>query len=225
QWWYELQTVYGSVLREQQLTGDDLNRIFRQMIESLLENYRQQSGKERLAEKSPNNVFVFEPLHLICPDSPLIHVIRDGRDVICSLLTMNWTDPHTGQPLDYTRDLRRAAEYWVAAVTAGRNAGQKPSSGRRYFELRYEDIVNQPVPTLQQQSPFIEEPWDSAVLKYYEQQRNLAGESSAQQVSQPLYTRAVSRWKHDLEPADKQTVKEVAGDLLIELGYATDRDW
>ena len=59
----------------------------------------QKAGKARVAEKSPNNVFFFQHLSHIFPESPLVHVIRDGRDVVCSLLTMNWIDPKTGQPI------------------------------------------------------------------------------------------------------------------------------
>jgi hypothetical protein len=159
------------------------------------------------------------------PDSPLVHVIRDGRDVVCSLLTMDWIDPKTRKPLDYTRDARKAAEYWVRAVRAGRTAAQKPGLARRYMELRYEQIVTNPRPTLEQLFAFIDEPWDPAVLQFHTQNRNLAGESSAEQVSRELYTSAVARWQRDLKPAHKSEIKEVAGDLLVELGYARDNDW
>ena len=53
-------------------------------------------------EKSPNNVYFFEHLNYMFPDSPLVHVIRDGRDVVCSLLTMDWINPKNGQRLKHT---------------------------------------------------------------------------------------------------------------------------
>ena len=225
-YWYDFQTAYSPVLREYLLNSTDVDMIFGQVILNLMEKYRRQSGKPRVAEKSPNNVFFFEHLHYMFPDSPLIQVIRDGRDVVCSLLTMNWMDPKTRQPLAYTRDARKAAEYWVSAIRAGRMAAQaRPTLARRYMEVRYEDLVTQPVPVLQRLFAFIDEPWDPAVLNYHEQKRNLAGESSAEQVSKALYPSAAGRWQRDLKPPEKQVVKEVAGDLLIELGYAGDRDW
>lgn len=164
-------------------------------------------------------------LHLIFPESPLIHVIRDGRDVVCSLLTMNWFDPQTGKPLDYTRDCRKAAEYWAASVTRGRQAGNDPAVAPRYYEIRYEDIVKEPVVTLKKLFEFIGEPWDERVLAFHEVSRNLAGESSAEQVSQPLNSRALGRWKKDLTPRQKDEIKSVAGDLLIDLGYVSDKSW
>lgn len=223
--WHGFQTTHQSPLKEYLLTPADINQIFGQMILALVEKYRIEAGKKRIAEKSPNNVFFFQHLNHIFPESPLIHMIRDGRDVVCSLLTMNWINPQTGEPIDYTRDIRKAAEYWVGAVQVGRNAGKISSISPKYMELRYEDVVSDPAPTLKMLFSFIREPWDPIVLKFHEQKRNLAGESSAEQVSKPLYTKAVRRWEKDLSDDDKQVVKDVAGDLLIELGYASDRNW
>lgn len=226
QTWYDFQSAYLPILKEYLLTPADLQKMFGDFLLGLMEKYRSQSGKPRIAEKSPNNVFFFQHLHFLFPASPLIQVIRDGRDVVCSLLTMNWMNPKTGERLGYTRDAGKAAAYWANCVRAGRNATQHVASLRsRYHEIRYEDIVAQPETTLQKLFAFLEEPWDPAVLKFHEQERNLAGESSASQVSRQLYSSAAGRWQRDLNPQDKAAVKDAAGDLLIELGYATDRNW
>lgn len=63
------------------------------------------------------------------------------------------------------------------------------------------------------------------MLDYHHYKRELAGESSAEQVSKPLYKTAVGRWVRDLKPSDKEIVKKVAGDLLIRLDYAKDLEW
>jgi hypothetical protein len=223
--WFDFNTGFYPALVEYALTRDDISRVMRDLILSLLDKYRAASGKPRSAEKSPNNIFYFEHLHVIFPDSPLVHVVRDGRDVVCSLLTMDWIDSRTGAPIDYTRDARKAAEYWASAVRAGRQAGAKIGA-KRYREIRYEDIVRQPEATLRSLFEFLGEPWDDAVLRFHENtSRSLAGESSAAQVSKPLYATASGRWAQDLKPADKAAVKAVAGDLLIELDYASDRNW
>ena len=223
--WYDFQTGFYPALAEHGLQRDDLNAVIRTLIDGLLARFRAGQGKVRSAEKSPNNVFYFEHLHRIFPDSPLVHVIRDGRDVVCSLLTMDWVDSRTGNAIDYTRDARKAAEYWVSAVRAGRRAGHNIGAGR-YYEIKYEDIVERPEATLRALFAFVGEPWDGAVLRFHENKsRPLANESSAAQVAQPLYTSASGRWTQDLKPTDKEAVKLVAGDLLIELGYARDKDW
>ncbi|MBK8011325.1 MAG: sulfotransferase [Deltaproteobacteria bacterium] len=224
QLWLNLQTAFLPALEAYGAGAEDVNDAVAGMLGRFLGPYLSRSQKSRIAEKSPNNVFFFEHLHLIFPESPLVHVIRDGRDVVCSLLTMNWVDPTTGAPIDYTRDVQKAAEYWVKAVRAGRTA-EKNVEGR-CFELRYERLVADPEPTLRALFTFLDEPWDARVLRYHEDKhRNLAGESSATQVSKPIYAAASGRWSRDLTAAQKAIVKDVAGPLLIELGYATDLDW
>jgi hypothetical protein len=224
--WQDFQTSQSPPLREHLLTPGDINAIFAQMIIALLEKSRQKSAKPRIAEKSPNNVFYFEHLNCIFPDSPLIHVIRDGRDVVCSLLSMNWIDSKTDKPLDYTRDAHKAAVYWARAVQSGRIvARKKPSVAARYTEVRYEELISDPALALRALFAFLDEAWDPAVLGFHEQKRTLAGESSGDQVSRALYDSAIGRWQRDLRPEHKSAIKEVAGDLLVELGYARDNDW
>ena len=63
------------------------------------------------------------------------------------------------------------------------------------------------------------------ILSFSEKKHNLGIESSANQVSKPIYKTSKSRWVRDLSKNDKTIVKEVAGELLIELGYAKDFDW
>lgn len=87
--WHLFQTALNPTMQEYYLSPSDINTIFREMLLALLDNYRSIARKHRIAEKSPNNVFFFQHLANIFPDSPMIHVIRDGRDVVCSLLTMN----------------------------------------------------------------------------------------------------------------------------------------
>jgi protein-tyrosine sulfotransferase len=143
------------------------------------------------AEKSPHNIFYFLHLHNLFPQSPLIHVIRDGRDVVASLLTMNWVTPQ-GERLGYPQDAGEAAQYWINAVKIGRKAQSANTTiGRRYYEIRYEDIVDDPLKFLRELFAFIDEPWDAAVLRYYEKDRDLAMESSAGQVRKNYF---VHRW-------------------------------
>ena len=225
QLWYDFHTKYLNIVNEYFITQDDINHIFAQMITGLLEKYLSKTGKKRIAEKTPNNIRIFKHLHGIFPDSPLIHVIRDGRDVIASLLSMDWETP-TGEPVEYTRDVKKAARFWSSAVTAGRKfAKEINASDRVYLEVQYEDIVNKSEGCLKELFTFIDEPWDPVVLTYYEQERNLASESSAKQVSQELYTSAIGRWERDLTKEQKEEIKPIIGELLIELGYAKDLNW
>ena len=223
--WAQCRSVFAETLQSYHLQAEDINDAFADLIRTLLDKYRAAAGKSRIAEKTPGNLFFFQHLHQLFPQSPLIHVIRDGRDVVTSLLAMNWVDAKTGQPVPYTQDARKAAEYWVRAIRTGRELRAQPGMDRCYMDMRYEDMVREPERTLRELFAFIDEPWDPVVLAFHEQQRDLASESSAEQVARPLYTQAAGRWQSDLAEADRAAVKQVAGETLVELGYAADLNW
>jgi protein-tyrosine sulfotransferase len=218
--------AFGANLKEHYDISDErLAEIFGDQIRALLDPYRRKSGKSRIAEKTPQNIDVFPFLYHLLPGSPLIHVVRDGRDVVCSLLAQTWDNPLTGSALAYTRDAGKAAEFWVSTMT---NA--KPLRGRAYAEVyaevRYEDLVLRPEPTLRRLLQFIGEPWDAAVLSFDRQPHDLpATEAGSRDVSRPLHAASIGRWQRDLRARDKAVVKEVAGQTLLELGYCADLDW
>lgn len=223
--WNECQTIYAPFLKQYGIGPDNTNDLYRRLIVSILDSYRNTVGKTRIAEKTPNNIKIFHHLHRLFPQSPLIHVVRDGRDVVASLLTMRWQTPQ-GDPIEYTKDASKAAQFWLDAINSGEKfKSANPSHSGVYYEIRYEDIVLEPEKTLRKLFSFIKEPWDPAVLNYYENNRDLAEESSAEQVKQHLYTSSIGRWKNDLSKRQKEEVKSVAGAKLVELGYATDLSW
>lgn len=222
--WADLTQRWIDVLAASNVHGDDLDRMFGALVRGLLDPQRQAAGKARSAEKSPNNVFVFGHLHRMFPDAAFVHMLRDGRDVVASLLTMDWTTPD-GTPIAYTKSARLAARYWASAVQAARTFAQQTAGQANYMELRYEDLVTAPETTLRGLFAFLGEDWEPAVLAYHEQARDLAGESSADAVARPISRTAVGRWQRDLPLLDRQPVKEEIGALLIELGYASDYAW
>lgn len=222
--WAEFQTKYAPFLAESRMGEEDIDRAFRGFIVGLLEPLRRYEGKARVAEKSPNNVFFFPHLHHIFPDATFLHMMRDGRDVVASLLTMEWKAPD-GTPIDYTRDARLAARYWAKAVAAGRAFAQQTAGRSRFREIRYEDLVARPEPCLRGLFAYLDEPWEPGVLAYYERQRALGDESSAEAVTRPMHRTSVGRWKAQLTGADCAAVKDEIGALLLELGYCEDLDW
>tara|TARA_R110002073_G_scaffold112209_2_gene248849 strand:+ start:4635 stop:5426 length:792 start_codon:yes stop_codon:yes gene_type:complete len=206
-----LQAQYG-------LAPDALHSKFATAINAFFEPMAEQTGR-RIAEKTPANILHFAQLRRLFPTSPLIAIVRDGRDVVASLLSMDWTDARTGQPMDIVRDAGAAARLWVASV----EAGEAMRGDEGYFELRYESLVRHPRDTIGGLFSFLGE--DAAAIEAaLDHSRGFdvaagANESSAARVAQPIDTTAVGRWETDLTQLQRNIVMSVAGPTLSRLGY------
>jgi len=115
-----VQQAYGNTLA-------DIRSYFQEFIERLVGKYRRASGKPRWGEKTPHNLLCMLMLGEIFPDARFIHMIRDGRDVACSLVKMDWTDAGTGQKLGYCQNIRNAARYWRDLVRFGQQQAAHPT--------------------------------------------------------------------------------------------------
>jgi Sulfotransferase family len=223
---YQTFAALPSVVSAYKTTAAEVENYFRQFIDSVSGNYRRASGKPRWAEKTPHNVTIMAPLGAFYPDARFIHVIRDGRDVACSLVTMKWFDPRTGAKLDYVHNIANACRYWRDIVNIGRDQIQHPVIAGRVMEVRYEALVADTEGTMRKVLAFLGEDWDPAILEAHKKQRpDEPFESSTEQTSKPVYDTAVARWKREMSPADKAAFKSEAGGLLKELGYVRDDGW
>jgi hypothetical protein len=192
-----------------------------EFVDRFFAEYAQAAGKPRWAEKTPKNVLVIDYLFEHFPKAKFIHVIRDGRDVVCSLRTHPRHRVVAGvvQPVETRRRVDKCARVWRDSVTAGTRFRGHPS----YAEVRYEQLVAEPETTLRALLEWLGEPWDEAVLRHAE----IAGPSRDSlkfpdnpEAMAPISRTAVGRWRTDLTAPDLATVEEIAGELLSELGYA-----
>src|SRR5262249_40155113 len=152
---------------------------------------------------------------LVTPSPRFIHMVRDGRDVACSLVTMNWPAPKTGRKLELVETVTAAASYWRDVVMSGRRQAGAPHPARRGLEVRYEALATATAATMRQVLAFLGEEWADAVLSHHPKDR--AGElmeASMRQILRPVNQSALGRWQQDMTPDDKAAFKAEAGPLL-----------
>jgi hypothetical protein len=162
------------------------------------------AGWRRWCEKTPKNVRAFAAVHAAFDgDVRLIHIVRDGRDVV--------TSRHPNAEQHYYVDPER----WVADVRAGLQHADKT------LLVRYEDMVAEPETTLATICAYIGEPFDARLLEYEQHssvRRNKAWEGGA---AQPLHSARVERWRAPEHAArvDQFLATPGASELMAELGY------
>lgn len=176
------------------------------------------AGGLRAIEHTPENAFLAEALALAFPEARFVHPVRDGRDVVASLLERGWlsegrgggddaglpygssvrfwVEPERRRDFADSSDARRAAWAWRRYLENARSVPE------RTLELRYEELAARPDAAAAQLAPFLDVPEDV-----------IAAALSEARVS------AVGRYRRDLSPEQLAEVEAECGELLLEMGY------
>jgi hypothetical protein len=189
---------------------DEPPRTYADAMRRLYGMWAEARGKPRYADKTPDHVLRIGAVTALFPDARVVHVVRDGRDVAASFMELGWVD-----------SIEKAALHWRHRVLTGREAGALlPSS--RYHEVRYEDLVERPEPTLRGLCASLDLPFDPAMLRHEQAAaallRTEAYPHHNRYVTRPL-RRGLRDWRRDLPAAAVVRFEALAGDALAALGY------
>lgn len=188
--------------------------------------YARSRGKSRWGDKTPPYALHIRAIHEALPEARFIHILRDGRDVAVSLRPL-WFSP--GESME------ALAGAWVEHIARARAAG---AGQPFYLEVRYEDLIADPVRELRRICGFLDLSWDPAMVEYHRTARQRLEEVVTRHgadgqviitkderlhlhrfTSQPPEASRVGRWKSELSRDQVAAYEAVAGELLEELGY------
>lgn len=177
------------------------------IISAVFEKNAYGEGKRRWLDKTPYYVLYLDMIKELYPDARIIHIIRDGRDCALSMFTRKYD-------LDVFNSYR-AAKLWKLYVDAGQEAGERlgPES---YFELKYEDLLSDPVATMQALCSFIEEEYCSSLIDF---EKSRDKKSKTPLLSRPLQRGNLEKWRTGLTARQIRVFESVAGDTLVRNGY------
>jgi protein-tyrosine sulfotransferase len=195
-------------------------------IEAFAALCMQKAGKVRWAEKTPRNIGRIADIFRCFPEARFVHVLRDGRDVACSLRTHPRHKVVDGKlvPTGIRKPIEGCARRWVRDVEGSRRWW----ADSRFLTVRYEDLVLDPRPALGQVMTLIGEAWDDAMLAHAAADSPFRDATRFAQNPEALgavSTASLSRWQRDLDERDRRIFKRIAGPLLVELGYAAGDGW
>ena len=170
----------------------------------------------RAIEQTPETSFIVSAALLAYPRAVVVHIVRDGRDVACSLLERGWlraerrgrddvgapyggharfwVEPGRADTFVRASDATRAAWAWRRYVTAARSAPE------RTLEIRYEELGEPAVA--------------ARIAEHLE-----ADAADLLSALSRAHTDSVGRWRRDLSAEQLSDVEAEAGALLRELGY------
>jgi len=180
------------------------------VIGTALRMYADRFDKPRWGDKRPSYIKHTDILLRLFPDAQFIHLIRDGRDCVASLKEMPW----------YTADSFHAVANWAEAMDAGARL-RRALPEDTYYELRYEDLTDDPETELKKLCVFLDEDFSPAMVSPRE----------AASVAVPAHkvwhsnthgdvTRSrVGSWAKRLDPWEIALCEHIFGDRLEANGY------
>ena len=139
-------------------------------------------------DKMPLNETHLGMIHMVFPESPVVHLLRHPLDVILSTFFIDLTH---GFNCSYS--LKTAARHYLLAMDLVEH--YKQELDLKYTAVRYEDLVSDQENQVRGLLGFIGEDWDDACLNFHENQR-YARTASYAQVTEKLYTSSRYRYRN-----------------------------
>lgn len=171
------------------------------------------AGARHAGDKSPNDlkyVRALTAVDLFGPDLPVIHVVRDVRDVLVSFHDLGWAD---GVPEGMVR-------LWTAHNLMVR--GTVPRLGSPYLLVRYEDLVADPEAGFRAMCDLLGVAYDPVMLDDDARYRQYPGHREIGQHArtyQPISTGRVGRFREQWDADRLARVTDLAGEGLDAFGY------
>jgi len=179
-----------------------------------------------IVEKTPRNVLRIPFLRAIFPDAQIIHIVRDGRDVACSLMPgvggAEWQHlkpPSWQQLMSAATGVVRCALAWKESVEIALDDLQ----GVPHLQVRYVELVTRPREEARRVMRYLGLPDRPAVVAFCDKiQDSTRGSYHARHQTlwyREDHQRRVGRWRENLTGEEQQAVIDVLRPLLQRLGY------
>lgn len=167
---------------------------------------RYDANATHIVDKLPHNFENIGLLRLLFPNAPVIHVLREPRDVAVSNYFTNYQAKFGGMGFAYDLtdigqqlvDYQQLMRHWDATLA-------KP-----VLTLRYEDVVEDAESAARKMLAYLGLDWTPAVLDHQNLERAVKT-ASAWQVRQPIYKTAVARWRRyasELAPLEQALAEQ-----------------
>ena len=236
--------------------GRDLSPlVLRAAADFIMERDAIKQGKRIVGDKSPSSTIhgqAVRDMHAVYPDSKLIYIVRDGRDVLISERFRNLVEESkflkaedkriieelrkdsnqftNGVKSIFTENvIRRVAKSWTTNLEETEAEGRR-LFGENYCSLRYEDLLAHPFSEMQKLWNFLGVQADQTLEKTIREEMSSNPDEKWQakrneDIASFLPKGQAGNWKRLFTERDKSIFKEVAGDMLVKWDYEKDLNW
>jgi hypothetical protein len=179
------------------------------------------NSKQCWVEKTPTHIRCIESLRNKCPGARFILIIRDGRDVACSIFRR-------------TGDIHKGISRWIN----DNRRGQKYWNDSDLYVIKYEDLITSVEMTLRRVTDFLSLNFEKSMIEYYKYPRFFYSDTIEKppsesvefhnqyrnwQINQKIFD-GRGKWR-ELDSDKIDLIKQMMGRMLIEYGYTQNFNW
>lgn len=178
------------------------------LLSCLTEQYMHRHAKFRWAEKTPDHLRYVNQIRQYFPNSPILRIVRDPRDVALSLSKVPWG----------SNSFSDALIMWRYYDNISRDFFSKDNLS---YTLHYEDLVLKPEEELKKICNFIGEEFETSMLDTSNSSKrvNIRNVPWKKMSNQPPNKSRIFVWKNELPNSRNQLSESILGDRMKEYGY------
>ncbi|MEO9804165.1 MAG: sulfotransferase [Reichenbachiella sp.] len=191
----------------QQCENRTLVEVFRVVYELMAEA----NGATHWCCKSMGNVKFTDELESSGMQPMYIRLVRDGRDVAASFKKVAVGEKHVYHLAHYWKNLQSLSKKLVDSV-----------GHSRAITISYEELIREPEQTMKGICDFLQLPYTSKVLNYFDSVESLHTAESGfmwQNVKKPILSNNSEKYRKILSKEEIEIFEAVAADVLEENGY------
>lgn len=204
--------IWELPIEDAEIQGGKNGTTYAEIVLSLVKKYGvKKVGKKKASlwiDHSPDNIRYALTLFNIFPDARMIHLIRDGRAIASSVMSLDW----------WPVTVVSWAHIWMENLAYGL-AAESVFDSSRIIRIRYEDLVKQPEETMGEICSFLNISYEPQMVnakefkipQYTSEQHKLVGKG--------IDTSRLNAWKDVLTPRQIEIFESITGELLKMFGY------
>lgn len=187
------------------------SRSWETIFLAILATYAEKYHVPRIGEKSPRHYECLGILKERFPQAKFIHIIRDPRAVVLSLMKAPFGSDRIGN----------SCNIWQEAIDVHRQYADELGS-ERYRVVKYEDLVFQPEEILKQICSFLNLEFSSQMLQF--DRRKVLGfnQRYSEHMSntlKPIFTSSIDKWQNELNYSQIAIIQTVLAEEMQLLNY------
>lgn len=207
-WWIQDLNLNAEEVRALCRAGQ---KTWETILLALLTLYAEKHHAQRVGEKSPAHLRHLGPLQDRFPQAKFIHVMRDPRAVVLSLVKAPFATSHVGPKI----------QHWRLAIDTHLKYADALGPAR-YMLVKYEDLVRSPEAVLRCVCQFLGLAFSPQMLQHHHRPVRGFGDRQYQHMAntlRPVFTSSIGKWRQELKPSQIALIEYALADGMKLMGY------